>query len=72
MSRWTVLLSNLRLAPVQVMTQGHPATSMSPEIDYVFLSPMEGDLTLLHSERISMGCRELVRGIHFRTVVTIP
>lgn len=30
-----VMLSNFRLAPLQVMALGHPATSCSPEIDYV-------------------------------------
>ncbi|WP_034299376.1 peptide transporter [Herbaspirillum sp. RV1423] len=31
----TMYLSNLRLAPVQAMALGHPATSHSPEMDYV-------------------------------------
>lgn len=31
----TMFLSNLRLAPVQAMALGHPATSHSPEMDYV-------------------------------------
>lgn len=33
----TILLSTLRLAPIQVMTFGHPATTMSDMIDYVIL-----------------------------------
>ncbi|MFZ5722993.1 MAG: hypothetical protein ACOY33_04970 [Pseudomonadota bacterium] len=35
MIRTTVCLANLRLAPVQAMSVGHPASSRSPEIDYV-------------------------------------
>jgi hypothetical protein len=33
MSLYTILLSNYRLAPLQVMSYGHPATSASPHID---------------------------------------
>lgn len=35
MALWWVALAQLRLAPVQVMTLGHPATSASEAIDYV-------------------------------------
>ena len=35
---YNVILSNLRMAPIQLMGLGHPATSMSDEIDYV-ISP---------------------------------
>lgn len=34
MAIWVIALASMRLAPVQVMTYGHPATSNSPEIDY--------------------------------------
>ncbi len=34
MACWTLPLCNLRLAPVQVMSLGHPASSMSKSIDY--------------------------------------
>lgn len=34
MSVWTVAMASLRLAPIQVLTFGHPATSMSPVMDY--------------------------------------
>lgn len=36
----TIFLSNLRLAPVQVVSYGHPATSHSPFIDH-FVLPQE-------------------------------
>ena len=35
MSPLTVLLCNLRLAPIQIVSTGHPATSQSPDIDYM-------------------------------------
>ena len=38
MDTWTLLLANLRLAPIQMMSGGHPATSNSPFIDYFLLS----------------------------------
>jgi hypothetical protein len=42
----SIYLTNLRLAPVQVVSYGHPATSMSPVIDY-FVLPEDwvGDAT---------------------------
>lgn len=33
----TLFLTNLRLAPLQLMTLGHPATTHSPHIDYVLV-----------------------------------
>ena len=41
MSPWYVALSNFRLAPIQVMAPGHPATTMSKCIDYIV---SDGDL----------------------------
>lgn len=35
MQLWTTMASQMRLAPIQLMTLGHPATSMSEFIDYV-------------------------------------
>jgi hypothetical protein len=40
MSFWGIYLSQLRLAPTQVMALGHPSSSFSPNMDYV-LSPFE-------------------------------
>jgi hypothetical protein len=35
MTLWWIVTASLRLAPVQVMTLGHPSSSFSPEMDYV-------------------------------------
>lgn len=35
MRPWTLALANLRLAPIQVMSLGHPATSRSRHVDYM-------------------------------------
>lgn len=41
MAAWYVALSNFRLAPIQIISPGHPATSMSKCIDYIV---SDGDL----------------------------
>ena len=55
MSHWTTILSTLRLAPMQFITLGHPATSKSNAIDYVYTSDMKGDLSSVFSERVLVG-----------------
>lgn len=35
MALWWVALATQRLAPIQIMSVGHPASSFSPEMDYV-------------------------------------
>ena len=63
MQPWTVLISNLRLAPIQVATQGHPATTRSVEIDYVYISQIEGDLNSVYSEKVLVGsCKDVFEG----------
>ena len=59
MSHWTVMLANLRLARIQVVSQGHPATSMSKELDYAFVNPLDGDPTKIYSEIVLMGERDV-------------
>lgn len=52
MNPWVTALSSWRLAPIQCMSLGHPATTHSPEMDYVFAEEGQiGDPTL-HSEQI--------------------
>lgn len=55
MSHWTVMLACLRLAPIQVMSPGHPATSMLDTIDWLYTPAKSGDLELIHSERVIHG-----------------
>ena len=55
MSHWTVLLANLRLAPLQIMTHGHPATSCSEAMDYLYLTTYRGDPSECHSEEVLVG-----------------
>ena len=51
------MLAQLRLAPIQIMTHGHPGTSMSDAIDYAYVSDLQGDVANLHSEKILLGSR---------------
>ena len=52
MSHFTICLANLRLAPLQIMAPGHPSSSFSNCMDYIFLfNPDEGTPALV-SERI--------------------
>ncbi|MEK8016848.1 MAG: hypothetical protein VSS75_008265 [Candidatus Parabeggiatoa sp.] len=37
MAQWTLFVANLRLAPIQLMSMGHPGTSNSPFIDYAIM-----------------------------------
>ena len=37
MNFWGIYLSQLRLAPIQLMTGGHPSSSFSPEIDFFLI-----------------------------------
>lgn len=52
MAMWWVALSTLRLAPIQLMTLGHPATSMCDEMDYVVCDDAAVSTPGLFSERI--------------------
>jgi hypothetical protein len=49
---WVVCMANLRLAPIQIACLGHPATTKSESIDYVYVANHEGDLESMYSERI--------------------
>ena len=72
MSHWTVMLSNLRLARIQVAAQGHPATSRSPEIDYMYISPMKGNPQDLHSERLLLGSSPVRFELHYDLPQNMP
>lgn len=52
MSEWGIPLANLRLAPVQILTPGHPATSVSDAIDYLLCPEDFAQFPELYSERL--------------------
>ena len=52
MALWWVALASVRLAPVQVMTLGHPASSRSPAMDYVLCDEGAIGDPALFTERI--------------------
>ena len=72
MSHWTVMLSNLRLAPIQFMTLGHPATSQSTEIDYVFLPEIGDDPSGIFSERVLTGASVTMFAPHSELPEDLP
>jgi hypothetical protein len=52
MAEWAILLANLRLAPIQIASQGHPASTQSRHIDYFLVSEdVSGDVSC-YSERL--------------------
>jgi hypothetical protein len=58
MKFWGIYLSQLRLAPTQIMMPGHPSSSYSPEIDYCLLfgcSTSPGSLQPYFSEKLVIG-----------------
>lgn len=48
----TIFLSNFRFAPIQIMSLGHPATSRSREMDYVFAGGYDNSIKNCFSERL--------------------
>lgn len=55
MAYWVILLSNLRLAPVQFASQGHPASTRSSYIDFIFCwRPGFKDFDI-YSEQVVVG-----------------
>ena len=55
MSHWAVLLATLRLAPLQAVTPGHPATTQMDTIDYYYVANYVGDPTAVFSETVLIG-----------------
>lgn len=72
MSHWTVMVAGLRLAPIQVMTHGHPATSMLDTIDYAYVCAMDGDLSRVHSEFTVTGPATAIFEAHSNLPATLP
>ncbi|MDG2271377.1 MAG: hypothetical protein P8L39_03670, partial [Halioglobus sp.] len=72
MSHWTVMVAALRLAPIQIMTHGHPATSKLETIDYAYMCELEGDLSLINSERVITGPETAVFDSHTNLPSILP
>ncbi|MDC0933966.1 hypothetical protein OAS20_00295 [Gammaproteobacteria bacterium] len=49
---WVIMLANLRLAPIQLASLGHPATTQSQFIDYYYVTDQRGDLSQIYSEKV--------------------
>lgn len=64
MAYWVILLSNLRLAPVQFATQGHPAPTRSKFIDFVFLGNVPNYRPDLYTEEAILGVTPSVFAPH--------
>jgi hypothetical protein len=62
MSFWSICLANLRLAPIQLMSLGHPASSMSPCMDYVVMGRALATDPACFSERVVL--REVLGNPH--------
>ncbi len=65
MAMWWVVLASLRLAPIQLMTAGHPASSRSPHMDYVLCDEGAIGDPALYTEKIieypNGSCRFVMR-----------
>ncbi|MDR7334705.1 hypothetical protein [Roseateles asaccharophilus] len=52
MSEWTQLVANLRFAPVQLMSLGHPAPAMCDTMDYALVSPGVGEVSWEYGRKV--------------------
>ena len=71
MALWWVALSQIRLAPIQIMGLGHPASSHSPVIDYVLADRGMINDPALFTERVLEVPENSFR-FSSRTDATIP
>lgn len=55
MSHWTIYLANMRLAPMQLMSCGHPESSFSKAIDFIFTGPIIPGIEDKVSENLLMS-----------------
>ena len=72
MSHWTIMMAGLRIAPIQVMAHGHPATSMWPTIDYAYVNRLEGAIDTIHSEKLLVGNNTAVFAPHGDLAKDLP
>jgi hypothetical protein len=52
MSEWTQMIANLRFAPIQLMTLGHPAPPMCDTMDYALVSPGVGEVCWEYGRKV--------------------
>lgn len=57
MSHFTIYLANLRLAPMQLMSCGHPDSSFADTVDFIYSGPMMPGVEHRASENILL-CKE--------------
>ena len=55
-----------------MMTHGHPATSMSNEIDYVYINEIREIWLQAHSERVLVGPNTVAFDAHSELPVVLP
>jgi hypothetical protein len=55
MRLFVIMLASMRLAPIQIMTLGHPATSCLDTIDYVYLAKIDGEASSVFTEKTLIG-----------------
>lgn len=58
MANYTLLLANLRLAPIQCFTLGHPASSFIETIDYVIVQEQDFTDEAIYSETVILTGNE--------------
>ena len=71
MANYTLLLANLRLAPVQCFTLGHPASSYIDSIDYVIVQEQDFTDASIYSEKVILTGNETSPTIN-RVLETVP
>jgi len=66
MSDWTQAMANLRMAPIQFMTPGHPATSMSDTLDYALIQACHAEAAGSFSEKVVVRRGSGAQSLHSR------
>jgi hypothetical protein len=67
LATWSIILCNIKLAPIQVMTGGHPSSSFSKAMDYFVLE--EG---LLHPKAADHFSEKLIVLPNYTLPITAP
>ena len=72
MKGWTIVASNLRLAPIQIASPGHPDTVGSESIDYFIISEQFKDISHRYSEKLIVLNKNYRLHPHSEIPVTRP